>query len=81
MTHQAAAVTMACPEGLPEARVSFVSLMCNIGLPINDCYSKYSPGPVSQVDGNCTTLGWLLSNKCDSPIHQNGLSPKSILGN
>lgn len=55
--------------------MGFLSLMCII----SDRCSNYSPGPVSQVDGNCTTLGCLLSNKCDSPIHQNGLSPKSIL--
>lgn len=40
----------------------------------------FSPGPVSQVEENCRTLGLLLTNRPDSPIHQKGLSPNSILG-
>lgn len=43
-------------------------------------FHNFSPGPVSQVEGNWWTLGWLvLSYRRDSPIHQKGLSPNSIL--
>ena len=43
-------------------------------------WEDVSPGPVSHVEENCWTISCLLTNRRDSPIHQNGLSPNSILG-
>jgi len=42
-------------------------------------YCSALPGPVSQVDRNCWTLGGFLENNPDSPIHQYGLSPNRNL--